>query len=166
LEPGGNSAACLAKPGRLNQLLVDEIYALGQPALHPMDLVFVGTPSRFETPSSDLARLGFAHFVGEPVNQAEQIRFGKIRPAQSLPPVHSELPEIRIAEQPGPPWRVEEPACVPASWIGVSMISRSKGAVKIPVRAESDLSTTRFVDSGSPKRASTPIPRATFRPSP
>src|SRR5579862_3665122 len=139
----------MAERGRLDQLLVDEIHALGQPTLHPIDLALVGTSSRFQTPSPGLARLSLAHLVREPVNQSEQIRFGKTRLTQALPPVHPELPEIRIAEQPSPPRRVEERACIPAPGTGVSLIGRSKGAVKIPVRAVSDLPAARFVEVGA-----------------
>src|SRR5437660_8505952 len=71
--------------------------------------------------------------------------FGKIRPAQLLPAVHPELPEIGICKEPGPPGGIEEAAGAPAARIGVAMVNRTQGAVKIPVRAVSDLSAAGFV---------------------
>src|SRR5687767_9935859 len=77
------------------------------------------------------------------------MRLRKCCAPQRLPSVDPKLPEIRVDEQPGPPGRIEESTGVPSAGVRVSTIDRSQGAVKIPMRSETDLAAAGFEKKGA-----------------
>src|SRR5688500_18676436 len=93
---------------RLDELLVDKVHTIGEPVLHVIDLALVRTAARLQSPFRVLARLSLAQFAGLTINQSVKVRQREMRRAQFLPAVNPLLPEIRIAEQPGPPFAAEE----------------------------------------------------------
>src|SRR5581483_9398644 len=134
---GGNLAGSAAEGRRLSELVIDELEPLGQPAFHPIDFALVRSASGFEPPAPNLSRLSGAHLIGETVHQLKQICFGEIISPQVLPAIHPKLPEVRIVEQAVPPGSGKEPSRVPTAWIGIAIVNRAQGAVKIPVGAKS-----------------------------
>ena len=97
------ASAIPAEAGWLDQLPVDVVDSVGQPALHQVDLALIGAPARFEPPSFHLSRLGLPQLVSEAVDQAVQVGQGEMGPAQFLPAVDPLLPEIRVTEKLRPP---------------------------------------------------------------
>jgi len=75
--------------------------------------------------------------------------FREIGPAQFLPAIDPELPEIWIGEKTAPPLCIEEWAGIPAVRVGVAMVDRAESAIEIPVGTEGEFSAAGQVEESA-----------------